>query len=411
VFVQPPRRAYGGEVTIEPAGAPSAGGPTSGTGSDLSKVEVEGMFEKRLSEAFAALGCFNLAVFGKTGVGKSTLVNAIFGRDVAATGVGSPVTRGLVYHRHPDGFLGLYDSEGFETGTAGDAIVDGLRRLVADHRTRAIDEQIHAVWYLVRWSDRRFERAQEQFVRELAALGLPVIVVMTQVPTRDGEVHPEAVQFAEFIQSLGLPIRPHGRVVLTNALSDPFTQSPVFGLQTLLDDTYAVIPEVVEAALTAAQMLDVGRKRKAVAAIINQAVVVAAGVGATPIPFADAALLVPNQVTMIARITAAYGLPPNRSRALATAGSVVLTGGATMAGRYAVTSLLKLVPGGAIAGSAISATVAGALTKAVGHAWSRVCEYALTMDDATREEFLSGPRVTEYFLGHLKDAQRRGGRP
>jgi uncharacterized protein (DUF697 family)/predicted GTPase len=410
VFVQLPRRAYGGEVTIEPAGAPSAGNAASGSGSDLSKVEVEGMFEKRLAEAFAALGCFNLAVFGKTGVGKSTLVNAIFGRDVAATGVGSPVTRGLVYHRHPDGFLGLYDSEGFETGTAGDAIVDGLRRLVADHRTRAVDEQIHAVWYLVRWSDRRFERAQEQFVRELASLGLPVIVVMTQVPSRDGQVHPEAVEFAEYIQSLGLPIRPHGRVVLTNALSDTFTQSPVFGLQALLDDTYAVIPEVAEAALTAAQVLDVGRKKKAVAAIINQAVVVAAGVGATPIPFADAALLVPNQVTMIARITAAYGLPPNRSRALATAGSVVLTGGATMAGRYAVTSLLKFIPGGAIAGSAISATVAGALTKAVGHAWSRVCEYALTMDDATRDQFLSGPQVTEYFLGYLKDAQRMGRR-
>jgi hypothetical protein len=49
---------------------------------------------------------------------------------------------------------------------AGDAIVDGLRRLVADHRTRAVDEQIHAVWYLVRWSDRRFERAQEQFARD-----------------------------------------------------------------------------------------------------------------------------------------------------------------------------------------------------------------------------------------------------
>jgi uncharacterized protein (DUF697 family)/GTP-binding protein EngB required for normal cell division len=391
-------------VTIEPSS-----GPTGRTGSDLSKVEVEGMFEKRLAEAFAALGCFNLAVFGKTGVGKSTLVNAIFGRDVAATGVGSPVTRGLVYYRHPDGFLGLYDSEGFETGTAGDAIVDGLRRLVADHRTRTVDQQIHAVWYLVRWSDRRFERAQEQFVRELAALGLPVIVVMTQVPSRDGEVHPEAVEFAQYIQSLGLPLRPHGRVVLTNALSDAFTQSPVFGLQTLLDDTYAVIPEVAEAALTAAQMLDIGRKKKAVAAIINQAVVVAAGVGATPIPFADAALLVPNQVTMIARITAAYGLPPNRSRALATAGSVVLTGGATMAGRYAVTSLLKLVPGGAIAGSAISATVAGALTKAVGLAWARVCEYALTMDDATRDQFLSSPQVTEYFLGHLKDAKRRGG--
>ena len=402
MFVQPPPRAYGGEVTIQPGG----GAPEPGT--DLSQAQVEGLFEQRLAEAFAALGCFNLAVFGKTGVGKSTLVNAIFGRDVARTGVGSPVTKGLVYYRHPDGFLGLYDSEGFETGTAGNAIVDGLRRLVEEHRTRAVDQQIHAAWYLVRWSDRRFEAAQEQFVRELAALGLPVILVMTQVPSRDGVVHPEAIEFATYIEGLGLPIRPHGRVVLTNALHDPFTQSPVFGLQTLLDDTYLVIPDVAEAALTAAQVLDIGRKKKAVAAIINQAVVVAAGVGATPIPFADAALLVPNQVTMIARITAAYGLPPNRSRALATAGSLVLTGGATMAGRYAVTSLLKFVPGGAVAGSAISATVAGTLTKAVGHAWARVCEYALTLDGPAREEFLAGPQVTERFLGYLREVQRTG---
>jgi uncharacterized protein (DUF697 family)/GTPase SAR1 family protein len=388
-------------VTIEPAAAGSGAG---GSIPDLSTAQVQGMFEQRLAEAFAALGCFNLAVFGKTGVGKSTLVNAIFGRDVAATGVGRPVTRGLVYHRHPDGPLGVYDSEGFETGTAGDVIVDGLRRLVAEHRARDVDEQIHAVWYLVRWSDRRFEAAQEQFVRELADLGLPVIVVMTQVPSRDQEVHPEAREFAEYIESLGLPLRPHGRVVLTNALSDPFTSSPVFGLQRLLDDTYAVVPEVVEGALTAAQMLDLGRKKKVVVSIINQAVAVAAGVGATPIPFADAAILIPNQVTMIARITAAYGLPPNRSKALAIGGAVVLTGGATMAGRYAVTSLLKLIPGGMLAGSAISATVAAALTKTVGHSWARVCEYALSLDPEHRDAFLDSPQVTERFLAYLKEA-------
>lgn len=143
------------------------------------------------------------------------------------------------------------------------------------------------------------------------------------------------------------------------------------------------------------------------ARIINQAVAVAAGIGATPIPFADAALLVPNQVTMIARITAAYGLPPSTSRAMATAGSVILTGGATMAGRYAVTSLLKFIPGGAIAGSAISATVAGSLTKAVGMAWSRVCEYSLTMDPASRQAFLAGPEVSQAFLGFLKNAKVR----
>jgi len=92
---------------------------------------------------------------------------------------------------------------------------------------------------------------------------------------------------------------------------------------------------------------------------------------------------------------------------MATAGSVILTGGATMAGRYAVTSLLKFVPGGAIAGSAISATVAGSLTKAVGMAWSRVCEYALTMDPTARQAFLSSPEVSRTFMGFLKNVKVR----
>ena len=181
----------------------------------------------------------------------------------------------------------------------------------------------------------------------------------------------------------------------------------MYGLQQLLDATYEVVPAAAERALTAAQVVDVERKKKEVARIINQAVAVAAGIGATPIPFADAALLVPNQVTMIARITAAYGLPPSTSRAMATAGSVILTGGATMAGRYAVTSLLKFVPGGMIAGSAISATVAGSLTKGVGMAWSRVCEYALTMDPTSRQAFLTGPEVSRAFLSFLKTTKLR----
>jgi len=360
------------------------------------------MFEQRLAEAFAALGTFNLAVFGKTGVGKSTLVNAIFGRDVARTGLGQAVTKGLVYYRHPDGFLGVYDSEGFETGTAGNVILEGLHRIVAEHGSKAVDEQIHAAWYLVRWSDRRFEQAQAEFVRAMQGLGLPVIVVMTQVPTRNGQVHPEALEFAGYIESLGLPIAPRGKVVLTNALADPFTGAPVYGLQALLDDTAVVVPAAAERALTAAQVVDIGRKKKVVDGIVNQAAVIAAGIGATPIPFADAALLVPNQVTMIARITAAYGLPPSRSRAMAVAGSIILTGGATMAGRYAVTSLLKFVPGGNVAGSAISATVAASLTKAVGVAWANVCEYALSLAPEQRDAFFQGHEVTEKFLSFMR---------
>ena len=51
-------------------------------------------FRTEYEQASVATGRFNLAVFGKTGVGKSTLVNAIFGEEVARTGIGEPVTKG-----------------------------------------------------------------------------------------------------------------------------------------------------------------------------------------------------------------------------------------------------------------------------------------------------------------------------
>ena len=369
---------------------------------DLDRAAVSDMFTRQLSEAFAALGCFNLAVFGKTGSGKSTLVNAVFGSEVARTGVGEPVTKGLQYHRHPGGVLGLYDSEGFETGMSGDVILEGLRRLVHDHRSLPIDRQIHAAWYLVRWSDRRFEQPQESFVRALADMGLPVIGVLTQVPMRDGRIHPDAAALADYIADRHLPIRPAGRMIATNALADDFTGAPVFGLHELLDATYAVVPEVAAAALTAAQILDRERKKQAARRVIHQSVAVAAGVGATPIPFSDAALLVPTQVTMIARITACYGLPVDRSRALAAVASMVLTGGATMAGRYLVSSLLKAIPGGAIAGSAISGTVAGTLTKAVGSAWMAVCEHAISLPAEERDAFLASGGPMEIFTAVVK---------
>ncbi len=159
--------------------------------------------------------------------------------------------------------------------------------------------------------------------------------------------------------------------------------------------------------MTAVQVVDVERKKKEVSKIITQAVTVAAGIGATPIPFADAALLVPNQITMIARITAAWGLPAGRAKAFAAAGSLVLTGGATMAGRYAVSNLLKLIPGTTLATSAISATVAGTLTKSVGWAWSSVCEYAWGLDPAAQDAFWTSGQVGERFVTMLKAGRVR----
>ena len=98
------------------------------------------------------------------------------------------------------------------------------------------------------------------------------------------------------------------------------------------------------------------------------AVAATAATGAIPIPFADAPLLIGEQVTLMATICGIYGL-----KMLAT--TVLGAGGATIVGKTIATNLLKFIPGaGSIAGGAISAGTAGVVTLAMGKAFVEVCK-------------------------------------
>lgn len=368
-------------------------------------LDIGDLFSREYAEAVAELGRFNLAVFGKTGAGKSTLINAVFGQVVAPTGTGSPVTVDLAFYQHPSGLLGLLDSQGFETGQSGDSVLARLGEIVTAGRQQTVDRQVHAAWYVLRWSDRRFEQAQAMFVRRLAEL-VPVIVVLTQVPVApDGSIHGEALELAAYIESLGLPIAPGGRVVLTNALADPFLRTPVYGLQALIEATFQTAPEAARRALSAAQLIDRERKRQACRAIIKKASTTAVATGVTPIPFSDAAILVPLQISMMAKIAAAYGVALPTSRLASIVGSLMLSSGATSAGRWLVSSLLRAVPGGQLPAMAISGAVAGSLTSAMGWAWVRVCDYLqhdsapgmfdrVVVDQMFRDEFKARFRLS-----------------
>lgn len=363
----------------------------------MGSADITRLYREEYAQALNALGRFNLAIFGKTGTGKSTLINAIFGDDVAAVGTGRPVTTGLDYYVHPSGVLGVYDSRGFETGEAGDRILEALEGIVASTRQAGESEQIHAAWYTLRWSDRRFEEHQAGFVRRLHELGLPVLFVLTQVPANaQGQIHEEAIEFAEYIAGLRMPLAAQGRVFLTNAKPDAFLGTVVFGLQELLDATFDTIPEVAVAALSAAQQLDWGRKRHAAKKIITTSASSALATGVTPIPFSDAAILVPLQIAMIARLTAAYGSRLASAQLASLVGSLMLSSGATTAGRWMVSSLLRVVPGGQPAAMVISGSVAASMTTAMGWAWVAVLEKYLVNGELTDTESIRKVFVEEF---------------
>ena len=105
------------------------------------------------------------------------------------------------------------------------------------------------------------------------------------------------------------------------------------------------------------------------------AVAATATTGAIPIPFADAPLLIAEQVTLMATICGIYGIDVGKDGLKMLATTALGAGGATIVGKTVATNLLKLIPGaGTVAGGAISAGTAGLVTLAMGKAFIEVCK-------------------------------------
>lgn len=97
--------------------------------------------------------------------------------------------------------------------------------------------------------------------------------------------------------------------------------------------------------------------------------------GAIPIPFADAPLLIGQQVAMMIAINSVFGFNIERDALASLASAVIGAGGATVIGKTVVSNVLKLIPGiGSVAGGAISAGTAGIITLALGKAYIEVCK-------------------------------------
>jgi uncharacterized protein (DUF697 family)/GTPase SAR1 family protein len=355
-------------------------------------------FRHEFEQQSAAMGRFNLVIFGKTGAGKSTLINAIFGEEVALTGIGEPVTRGSHLYLDKVGHLGIVDTRGLEVGKDTSKILSELNSAMKEMRRMPLTDQIHVAWYCVRGMDRRFEDTEAEFIVRLDELGLPVMVVLTQVPMRDGHVHPDAVLLAQQIEARRLPIT-GGRPFMTYAKPDPFTGQPAYGLQGVLDATFRVAPEGVHGALVAAQEIDQVRKAKEAQKHIAVAAASAAAAAASPIPFSDAAMLVPIQLGMMARIAQIYKIKFDRAALMAIASATA----ATSAGRATFTGLLKMVPGaGTVAGGVVGAGVATSFTYAMGQAWLTVCQRVSTGKLGGIGRVLDNAEIRDFFLAEFK---------
>jgi uncharacterized protein (DUF697 family)/predicted GTPase len=330
------------------------------------EFDLERFFRDGLSQAFRGKTRLNVMLAGRVGVGKSTLVNAIFGRPIAPTGVGSSITQSIQRYIQPDLPISVYDTPGIELGVEPGLIAETylaeIRRQMGDDDTR-----VHFCLYCVRARDERFEAVESEIVRALAKDVL-VALVLTQCPTPDDA---RAAEFARYLTSLNLPVL-DGRCFMTLAEADSVAGVMLapFGLPELVSSIYHQLPDAERHTLASCQRVSLELKIAEARRSVNFNMGTAALIAATPIPLVDAVPLSALQISMLGQITTIMGFKVD-PRAVATAFATVL--GVASVARTAA-SFFKIFPG---SGTTINTTIASTTTKVLGEVFINACANVL----------------------------------
>lgn len=124
----------------------------------------------------------NALVIGKSGSGKSSLLNYLCGREVEKTGSGRPVTeKGIFEHTielNNKCWLNIFDTWGLEPDKTGEwqKMIDAE---IKKHDVEDIKDWFHFILYCINAQSTRIEDFEEEFITSLLNMNNHVIVVFT----------------------------------------------------------------------------------------------------------------------------------------------------------------------------------------------------------------------------------------
>lgn len=360
----------------------------------------------------------NVLVIGNSGVGKSTLINAVLGEDCAVTGYGTTgTTDKLNIYESKNVPFRVIDTAGFEPSFIKERKAVGAVKKWSKESVKAgkEDTQINVIWFCVEGtSSKLFPKAIKDLSRATSMWpSIPVIVVITKsysIPERKRNIEMVHNAFASqkrYSKNLKKVIPVVAQTLIINEENNLYV--PPEGITELIDATNELLPEGIKAAKTDIATFKLNRKRALAHSIVGVATTGAVVVGAVPIPFADALILGPVELAEVNALAQVYGINKNEE-SKRFLNSIVEVGTVSIAAKAAI-GALKAVPGINIGAAVMNAIIAGSIVAALGegaiYAFEQIYLGTKTVADVDWVKKIIESKLSTEFIRKVEDVLKK----
>lgn len=372
---------------------------------DIDASQIEKMWKEIESSNLK----LNILMAGKTGVGKTSLVNAIIGKEVGMVAKdGKPCTRennGYLPWETDSGNICFTDVPGF--GEANAPTIDGLSY---EENVRRLGREANILLLVISCSDKALEKEEEflsNWKKDPELSKVPIIVAINKIdamkPIREWEpqrlniLHPSTEkerQIKSFVDYVS-------RLPAFNEYAYAGHIFPVCAGEEWGKDTYGIedlkkaindsVPEMLGLLVTRINQTKEDRAKK----VIRNYSLSAAAVAVEPIPIVDSILLAPVQIAMVIHLGRIYGVKITKS----VAGGLVSTIGLSFLGNELFLILVGFFPG---VKQALGPSIAFSLTWTSGLIVNEL--FANNNLNPTKDQL---KRLTQKYKGELKKSKQQ----